>query len=83
MQRRGELKDLSMDILGQYFDKRENDDSLNDEYRQKVFVCQENCHSKENKFKFIRYMQEDSWSDSHPYCIWIEYFELYGEIFDI
>ena len=65
-------------------DRRENDDHLYGQYKQHHFVCQENRNGDEtSRYRYIRYLQEDSWWNGHPYYIDIAFFELYGDIFYI
>lgn len=68
-------------------DHRLNDEHLRGKYREYKeynFECQEKDYSDENsRFRFIRFVQEDSWRDNHPYCVYLTYFELYGDIFKI
>ena len=63
-------------------DRRVNDPTLNAKGSniQHNFSCQHN-HSKESRYRYIRYVQEDSWSNNYPYGIWLTYFELYGNVY--
>lgn len=63
-------------------DRRENDDILNCIFKQHHFVCKLSRNGDaSNRYRYIRYVQQDSWWDFHPYCVFISYFELYGDVF--
>lgn len=62
-------------------DRRSNDGNLNDKFREHHYVCQLGNHgSKSNLFRYIRYVNEDSWNPSYKYDIEVSYFELYGSV---
>lgn len=62
-------------------DRRSNDGNLNDQYREHHYVCNlGNPGSKSNLFRYIRYVNEDSWGSSFKYDIEVSYFELYGNV---
>lgn len=65
-------------------DRRVNDPTLNASgpYIQHNFSCQQNNHLKENRYRYIRYVQEDSWHNGNPYYIFLTYFELYGNVYN-
>lgn len=60
-------------------DQRINDSNLNGSYKQHNFQCQETGPDK--KFRYIRYIQDDSWDNTCKYKVYILFFELYGDIF--
>lgn len=64
-------------------DRRVNDPVLNGRLKQHLFTCQERIQENENrKFRYIRYVQEDSWYQiREPYYVSITYFELYGIVY--
>lgn len=66
-------------------DRRENNENLNGKFKYCNFECNENNHAdKKNMYRYIRYIQEDSWDHKNRcYNIYITYFELYGDIFNI
>lgn len=67
-------------------DRRSGDENLNGRYRECYFICQNGHYgSKSNLFRYIRFVQEDSWhSDtSRKYFVCISYFELYGDVVTI
>ena len=64
-------------------DHRVNDGNLNGRYKQHHFECQENRRGDKNyRYRYIRWIQEDSWYNNSPYNVYITYFELYGDIFN-
>ena len=64
-------------------DQRVNDQHLNGSYYQHNFLISSNNHGCENmRFRYIRYVQEDSWFNNSPYVVFISYFELFGDIFE-
>ena len=70
------------DVKWTKLDRRENDKNLNGIYKQHHFECQLNNHSNESsRYRYIRYVQEDTWWSNRPYHVWITYFELYGNIY--
>ena len=61
-------------------DRRSNDGNLNDQYKEYHFICQLNNYgSKSNLFRYIRYVNEESWF-LNKYEVETSYFELYGNI---
>lgn len=62
-------------------DRKVNDQNLNGPYKQHHFVCQVNGNGN-GRYRYIRYVQEDSWSNGHPKNVHLTYFELYGEVFN-
>lgn len=65
-------------------DRRENDSNLNGQYKQCHFVCQFGCYGSEsNCFRYIKYVQEDSWYNNCKYVVYITYFELYGDVITV
>lgn len=64
-------------------DRQLNNASLNGSYNKHHFVCQDGKFgNKDNWYRYIRYVQEDNWSNNYPYYVYITYFELYGNIYD-
>lgn len=63
-------------------DHRKDDQNLRGKLKLHCFQC-ENNKNENNKFRYIRYVQEDSWWKDCPYYVNITYFELYGDIFNI
>ena len=64
-------------------DRQLNNACLRGKYAQHHFICEVNIHGHENhRFRYIRYVQEDSWCSKHRFNVYITYFELYGDIFD-
>ena len=59
-------------------DQRINDSNLNGGSKQHNYQCQETGPDK--KYRYIRYIQDDSWENQSKYKIYIKYFELYGSI---
>lgn len=58
-------------------DKRNSNSDLNGPYKEMHFICQLVYHENQNnKFMFIRYVQEDSWQKNEPFHICITFFEL-------
>lgn len=72
------------DRLWTILDRRLNDEHLRGEYKEHHFECQESRHIDEHRrFRYIRYVQVDSWCDNYPYCVCLTYFELYGDVYNI
>ncbi|KAK8882980.1 hypothetical protein M9Y10_045627 [Tritrichomonas musculus] len=72
------------DRLWTLLDSRLNDEHLRGGYKEHHFECQENRHLDEHsRFRYIRYVQRDSWLDQYPYNVYLTYFELYGDVFNI
>ena len=64
-------------------DRKVNDQSLlNNSNHQNHFYCNEAKNENGCGYRFIRYVQEDSWSSGDPYRVLLCYFELYGEIYN-
>ena len=65
-------------------DRRVNDECVNGKFKQHNFECQENRHLESSRYRFIRYVQENNWDEKNrKYTIYITYFELYGNVFNI
>ena len=65
-------------------DRRAYDESLNGKYKECDFICQFGSYgSKSNLFRYIRYVQEDSWMSGYQYNVYISYFELFGSVVTI
>lgn len=67
-------------------DRRWDDISLKDKFKECHFICQLGSYGSENNlFRYIRYVQEGSWSiySNREYIIQITYFELYGKVVTI
>lgn len=63
-------------------DRRTNVQNLYNGNHKSHFECQEAKHQNENfKFRYIRYSQQDSWTNGDPYRVYFYYFELYGDVF--
>lgn len=65
-------------------DERKNDESLNGEHKEKLFICNKNNNKA---YRYIRYLQDECWSDKkvagdyyNLYNIYITYFQLYGDV---
>lgn len=72
------------DRLWTILDSRLNDEHLRGSYKEHHFECQENRHLDEHsQFRYIRYVQVDSWRNQYPYHVYLTYFELYGDVFNI
>ena len=71
-----------------HLDRRLNDDSLNGLAIIHHFECQNIKYGKSvNRYRYIKYMQEDNWCDGksvqiNPYNIHLKFFELYGDIYE-
>ena len=64
-------------------DRQKNVEDLNGQYHQHHFECKNASHgSNSSRFRYIKYIQEDSWLEERPYNVYITYFELYGDIFN-
>lgn len=64
-------------------DSRSNDGRMNGSYNECHFICKYGSNGSEsNLFRYIRYVQEDSWNSnsSRKYIVDITYFELYGNV---
>ena len=67
-------------------DRRSDNSILNDKYKECHFICQFGHYGSENNlFRYIRYVQEDSWhsNGSRKYIVDLSYFELYGNVVTI
>lgn len=68
-------------------DHQVNVDQLNGPSRQVIFHCHNNNNNGHaNKFRYIRYVQEDAWCDGktvtpNKYCIHIACFEFFGNLY--
>ena len=65
-------------------DRRENNGSLNGEFKECNFICQFGSYgSGSNLFRYIRYVQEESWDSKWKYIVRLTYFELFGNVITI
>lgn len=56
--------------------KQANNSSLNGRYNQHRFECEPN----QNYYRYIRYIQDDSWCSDRQYCIFLTCVEFFGSI---
>ena len=62
-------------------DKRVEDKNLNGKFFHHHFICKSNKHGNmNNRYRYIRYIQNESYVSTHPFNIYITFFELYGDI---
>lgn len=67
----GSNNEIQWDIL----DRQENCSYLNGKYRQYTFQCKQNTNKS---YRFIRYVQENSWCVNYSYRIYITRLDLNG-----
>lgn len=76
------IEGSSDDLHWTCLDRRENDQNLYGPYKQYYYVCKESKHADDSsRYRYIRYIQENSWWNGRPYYIGITYFELYGDVY--
>ena len=63
-------------------DEKEDELTLKNNLAEQ-FYCQN--YDRNNKFRYIRFVQSDSWSPSNnmPYYVSISFFELFGDIYRV
>lgn len=65
-------------------DKRENETALKGSYFKHHFICQEKKFGNtNNRFRYVRFIQDANYTFKglNNRCIYITYFELYGDIY--
>ena len=58
-------------------DRQINNSSINGKYQQHRFLCENN----QQFYRYIRYIQDDSWRSDRPRCIWLTCFEFFGSLY--